>query len=126
MDNKKRNILNWVLAALVAFIFVGSATMKLMGGSDVLKMAEGFGFDKSTFTLIAILELTSVVLFLIPRTGILGTLLLAAYMGGAIATHLEHGLPAGSTIAIEAFVWIVAVMRFPELTNRFTGKTQAA
>ena len=126
MDNKKRNILNWVLAALIAFIFVGSATMKLTGGPDVLKMAEGFGFDKSTFTLIAILELTSVVLFLIPRTGILGTLLLAAYMGGAIATHLEHGLSVGSTIAIEAFVLIVAVMRFPELTNRFTGKTQAA
>ncbi len=93
MDNKKRNILNWVLAALVAFIFVGSATMKLMGSPDVLKMAEGFGFDKTTFTLIGILELTSVVLFLIPRTGILGTLLLAAYLGGAIVTHLSHGEP---------------------------------
>ncbi len=123
MDNKKRNILNWVLAALVAFIFIGSASMKLMGGPDVQKMAEGLGLDKMTFTLIAVVELTSVILFLIPRTGVLGTLLLAAYMGGAIATHLEHGLPAGSTMAIEAFVWIVAVMRFPELTSRIMGKT---
>ena len=125
MDNKKRNILNWVLAALVAFIFVGSATMKLMGGSDVLKMAEGFGFDKTTFTLIAILELTSVVLFLIPRTGVLGTLLLAAYMGGAIVTHLSHGDSIVTVCIIQAFVWIVAIIRFPELINRFLGKTQA-
>ena len=125
MDSKKRNILNWVLAALVAFIFISSATMKLTGSPEVLKMAEGFGFDKTTFTLIAIVELVSVVLFLIPRTGVLGTLLLAAYMGGAIVTHLSHGDSIVTVCIIQAFVWIVAIIRFPELINRFLGKTQA-
>ena len=124
MVSKQRNILNWVLAGLVAFVFIGSATMKLTGSPDVLKMAEGFGLDKTTFTFIAIIELTCLALFLIPRTGILGTLLLAAYMGGVIATHLEHGESIVAGVVIQALVWITAVLRFPELTSRISSKIQ--
>ena len=124
MVSKQRNILNWVLAGLVALVFIGSATMKLTGGPDVLKMAEGFGLDKTTFTFIAIIELTCLTLFLIPRTGILGTLLLAAYMGGVIVTHLEHGESIVAGVVIQALVWITAVLRFPELTSRISSKIQ--
>jgi len=85
-------------------------------------MAKGIGLDASTFRIIGLVELISVLLFLIPRTGILGTLLLAAYMGGAIATHLEHGLSIVAPAAIQAFIWIVVVFRFPELTNRILNK----
>lgn len=63
----------------------------------------------------------------LPRlsTPILGTLLLAAYMGGAIATHLEHGQSIIAPCVIQAFVWIVAVYRFPELRTRLFGQTNA-
>ena len=61
-------------------------------------------------------------LFLYPRTGIVGTLLLVAYMGGAICTHLEFAQPLAPPIIISAFVWIVAVVRFPELSQRILGK----
>jgi hypothetical protein len=122
MSPKTKNIINWVLAGLVAFIFLGSAAGKLSGGADGIKMAESFGISASNFTMIGVVELISIILFLIPRTGVLGTLLLAAYMGGAIATHLEHGQSIVAPAAIAAFVWIVAVIRFPELTQRILGK----
>jgi DoxX-like family len=124
MTAKVKNIINWVLAGLVGFIFLGSAFGKLSGGADGLKMAESFGISASDFTTIGVVELISIILFLIPRTGVLGTLLLAAYMGGAIATHLEHGQSIIAPVAIAAFVWIVAVVRFPELTQRILGKNQ--
>ncbi|NBC05803.1 MAG: DoxX family protein [Bacteroidetes bacterium] len=121
MTTKTRNIINWSLAGIVGFIFTGSAISKFIG-AEAAEMAQGIGLDKSTFMFLGVVELLSVVLFLIPRTGVLGTLLLAAYMGGAIATHLEHGEPLMFPIAVQAFVWIVAVLRFPELTQRILDK----
>ncbi|HVM89055.1 MAG TPA: DoxX family protein [Puia sp.] len=118
MTSKTKNIINWVLAGLVGIIFLGSAMGKLMGSPDALKMAEGFGISATAFKTLGVIELLSVILFIYPRTGILGTLLLAAYMGGAIASHLEHGLPIMAPIFISAFVWIAAVVRFPELRQR--------
>jgi DoxX-like family len=125
MNSKTKNIINWVLAGLVGFIFVGSAISKLTGGEEALKMATGIGLDANAFRMVAIVELISVILFVIPRTGILGTLLLAAYMGGAIATHLEHNQSIIAPAAIQAFVWIVAVIRFEELRFRLLGMKNA-
>jgi DoxX-like family len=122
MKQKSRIITNWVLAALVGFIFIGSAIMKLTGGADGLKMASDIGLSPSAFKAVGIVELISIILFLIPRTGVLGTLLLASYMGGAIATHLTHGLSIIAPVAIAAFVYIVGAVRFPELRTRLLGK----
>jgi hypothetical protein len=115
---KTKNIIHWVLAGLVGIIFLGSASGKLMGSADALKMASGLGVSTTTYKILGIVELLSVILFIYPRTGILGTLLLAAYMGGAIATHLEHNISIIPPAVVAAFVWIVAVVRFPELRQR--------
>jgi uncharacterized membrane protein len=123
MSDKTKKIISWVLAGLVAFIFVGSAISKFTADEEALKMASTFGLDSTANYALGIIELVSVILFVIPRTGILGTLLLAAYMGGAIATHLEHGLPVTAPCVIQAFVWIAAFVGFPELTKRVLGKS---
>ncbi len=122
MNTKTRNTINWVIAGLVAFVFIGSAAGKLSGSADAAKMAEGFGISAGSFTLLGVVELIAVILFVIPRTGILGALVLAAYMGGAVASHLEHNLSILAPVVISAFVWIAAVVRFPELTQRIRVK----
>lgn len=78
MNEKQRNILNWVLAGLVGFIFIGSGAMKLSGSAEVVESAQKFGISSSSFMMIGIVELLAAILFIIPRTGVLGTLLLAA------------------------------------------------
>lgn len=123
MNPKTRNIINWVLAGLVAFIFIGSAFGKISGAEESIKMAESIGLDANTFLMLGIIEVIAVILFLVPRTGIIGFLLLVAYMGGAIATHLEHEQSIMAPAIIAAFVWIVGAVRFPELTQRLMGKT---
>jgi DoxX-like family len=124
MTAKTRNIINWALAGLVAFIFIGSAVSKLTANAEALAGAAKFGLSAGSFTILGIIELIAVALFLFPRTGVLGTLLLAAYMGGAISTHVEFAQPLMAPIAISAFVWIVAVVRFPELTSRILEKNK--
>jgi uncharacterized membrane protein YphA (DoxX/SURF4 family) len=121
MNSKTKNILYWTLTGLVALIFVGSSSGKLMGSAETVQMAESFGISGSLFTTIGIIELMSVILFVIPRTGVLGTLLLTGYMGGAVATHLQHNISVVAPSVILAFVWIVAVFRFPELLQRIKG-----
>lgn len=122
MSSKTTQIITWVLTGLVSALFLFSVYGKLLGPEENLKMAASFGIDASSYKILGIVELISLILFVIPRTGVLGTLLLAAYMGGAIATHLEHGESIMAPCIITAFIWIVAVFRFPELRSRIMGE----
>lgn len=118
MSTKTKNIIYWALTGLVAFIFLGSAFSKFTANEEALKMAANFGLDASTNTMLGIVEIVCLLLFIIPRTGILGTILLVAYMGGAIATHLEHGVSIVAPCIIQSFLFGVAFYRFPELRTK--------
>jgi hypothetical protein len=106
------------LTGIVSLLFIASAMSKFFGGEDTIAMAKGIGLSIEAFRMLGLVELISVILFLIPRTGMIGTMLLAAYMGGAMATHLTHGQALWGPMIIEGLVWIAAVFRFPELMAR--------
>jgi len=114
-SEKTKRIIYWVLTSLISMVFLGSAASKFNGSEEALKMAGSFGLDAKTFTMIGVLELSCLLLFIIPRTGVIGTLLLAAYMGGAIATHLQHGVSIVGPCVIQGLMFLVAFYRFPEL-----------
>jgi uncharacterized membrane protein YphA (DoxX/SURF4 family) len=124
MTSKSKNIINWVLTVIIALIFISSGSGKIIGEANAIKMAESFGISAAAFKIIGFIELIAVLLFIFPRTGILGAFTLIAFMGGAIATHLEHNQPFMPQLIISAFLWIVTVVRFPELLERITGKRQ--
>jgi DoxX-like family len=113
-----KKIIYWVLTGLIAFVFLGSAAGKLSANEEALKMAAGFGLDAKTYTILGMVELLSVLLFIIPRTGMIGTLLLTAYMGGAIASHLEHSDSIIAPCIVQTLMLLVAFYRFPELRTR--------
>ena len=117
-SEKTKKIIYWTLTGLVSLVFLGSAAGKFSGNEEALKMAGEFGLDAKTYTIIGVVEVICLILFIIPRTGIIGTLLLAAYLGGAIATHLEHRVSIIAPCIIQAFLFIVAFYRFPELRNK--------
>ena len=121
MTQKAKKISGWVLTALLAFVFIGSAVMKLTGGEEAAKTAASMGLTAGTIQIIGLIEIVSLLLFIFPRTGLLGTLLLAAYLGGAIATHLEHQQPIFAPVIIQALLWITATIRFPELSRRLAA-----
>jgi hypothetical protein len=118
MSKKSSDLIYWVLTGIVSLIFIGSASGKFFANEEALKMAASFGLDAKTNTLLGIVEIISLILFVIPRTGILGTLLIAAYMGGAIATHLEHGQSIIAPCIIQTILFLVAFYRFPELRTK--------
>jgi hypothetical protein len=118
MTEKMRKIIYWVLTGLVSIVFLGSSFGKLSANAEALKMAADFGIDPKTNIALGITELFCLLLFIFPRTGIIGTILLASYMGGAIATHIEHAIPILAPVLIQTFLLLVAFYRFPELRMR--------
>lgn len=118
MSQKTIKIIGWVMTIILALLFIMSAFMKLTQNETALAQAASIGIDPATYQIIGLVEIISLVLFLIPRTAIIGTLLLIAYLGGAIVTHLQHQQPIAMAIIIQIFLWITAFVRFPELKQR--------
>lgn len=118
MSQKTIKITGWTLTIILALLFTMSAFMKLIQNETALAQASSFGIDATTYQFIGIIEVISLLLFLIPRTGILGTLLLVAYMGGAIVTHLQHQQPIAVAVIVQILLWVTAFIRFPELKQR--------
>jgi hypothetical protein len=122
MSEKTKKIIYWSLTGLIAFVFVGSAMGKLTADAKALEMAASMGLDANTYKMLGFIEIISVLLFIFPRTGILGTILLVAYMGGAIATHLENGQSIIAPCVIQTILILVSIYRFPELVQRILNK----
>jgi uncharacterized membrane protein YphA (DoxX/SURF4 family) len=121
MTDKTKNLLQWIAAGLVAAIFVMSGIMKFNLPAEMVAQMTSRGITPPIAKTLGAIEMISALLFLLPRTAVLGTLLLAAYMGGAIAIHLSYGESLIAPCVIQALVWIVAVWRNPELKTRLLG-----
>jgi hypothetical protein len=114
--SRGRRIAGWVLTALLTALFVASAGAKLAGAAPVVEMFQKWGLGNQVL-LIGIGELTSALLFVIPQTHSLGVLLLSAYMGGAIVTHMQHGEAYIMQSMILVLIWVAGYLRHPELVQ---------
>lgn len=125
MSQKTIKIIGWILTIILGLLFTMSAFMKITQNQTALAQAASMGIDANTYQFIGIIEIISLLLFIIPRTGVLGAMLLIAYLGGAIATHLQHQQPIAMAVSIQTLLWITAFLRFPELKQRlFSNKNQ--
>ena len=115
MNCKKRKIAGYVLSGLVTFVFVATSVMKFTGRN--VQMAELVG-GQTTLSILGGLQLLFALLFWIPRTAIVGFLLMACYMAGAMATHLVIKESFVLQTGIETLIWVAGFVRFPELTQR--------
>src|SRR5690606_23759558 len=115
MSQKVIKITGCTMIIDFVFVFTLIAFLILKQNETALAQASSFGIDASTYQFIGVIEIISLILFIIPRTGILGTLLLVAYLGGAIVTHLQHQQPIAMAVIFQTLLWITAFIRFPEL-----------
>lgn len=104
-----------ILSGICALLFLMSAMMKLVKGEPVLKAMETFGMAESLIVPIGVLELVCLALYLIPRTAVLGAVLLTGYLGGATVTHLRVSDPFIMPVIIGVVVWFGIWFREPRL-----------
>ncbi len=115
--SKKMLWASYLISAIPVLLLVISATAKFVKPAPVVQgFTQQFGFHESYITGIGILELACTAVYLIPRTSVLGAILLTGYLGGATVTHLRVGDPAFvGAVIVGIFVWGGIFFREPRL-----------
>ena len=102
---------SWVISVLVSLLFLMSAFLKLKDGPEVMKGIAHLGIPESMIVPLSILEITCVVIYLIPVTSVVGAILLTGYIGGAMCTHWRVGDPFFLHIVLGILVWLGLYLR---------------
>jgi hypothetical protein len=97
----------FVLSGLVILFMLMDATMKILQLSIVVESTLQLGWPASTVVPLGIVLLISTALYAVPRTSVLGAVLLTAYLGGAVATHARIGSPLFSHVLFGAYVGLL-------------------
>jgi DoxX-like family len=78
-----------IMSGLAALFLLLDGGMKLFKPPVVVEATVQLGYPESVIVGIGVVLLISTILYLIPRTAILGAILLTGYLGGAVATHVR-------------------------------------
>jgi len=114
----------WVMSVLVTLFLLGaSAAPKLMNSPLALEPLEVVGWPAKYLLLIGIIEVVVAILFIIPRTALLGAVLMTGLLGAALAANLRVDSPLFShtlfSIYLGTFAWVALWLREPKIRNLF-------
>jgi len=108
-------IAGWVLGGLPCALLSFSAAMKFIQPDGMEKNMEQMGWPIKYAIALGVVELASTLIYLFPRTAMLGAILLTGYMGGAIATHARIGEPFVVQVLVGVLLWLGLFLREPRL-----------
>ena len=100
-----------VLSALPALMLLFSGAMKFTTSPQLTEGFEHLGWPIRSAPALGVTEITCTLLYLFPRTAVLGAILLTGYMGGAIATHARIGEPFIAQSALGVVLWLGLFLR---------------
>jgi DoxX-like family len=91
----------WFFSFAVIAQLLSSAWFRATYHSNaVAEIVTGYGYPESAIVPIVIAECALVVLYLVPQTSVLAAIVMTAYLGGAVATHLRIADPARAAIPL--------------------------
>jgi hypothetical protein len=79
------------MSALPALFLLVDGAMKLGKPEVVVQTTVELGYSEAVILPLGVVLLACTILYLIPRTAVLGAVLLTGYLGGAVATHVRVG-----------------------------------
>jgi hypothetical protein len=114
--SKKVRITGWILSVLITLFLIGASAMgKFIEWEGKAEMFAKMGWTEEVMFKIGIVEVVIAILFLIPRTAFVAAILLAAYLGGATATHIRLGEAFFMPILIGIIAWVALGLRNPDV-----------
>jgi hypothetical protein len=97
-----------VLSALASLFLLFDGIMKLVKPSVVVQATLQLGYAESAILGIGLTLLVCTLLYIVPRTSILGAVLLTGYLGGAVASNIRAGMPVFNVVfpmIMAALLW---------------------
>ena len=107
-----------IISGFIALFLLLDGGMKLVKPAFVVEETMRLGYPERVIFPLGVVLIVCTILYLIPRTAVLGAILLTAYLGGAVATHVRAGEPVFSVVFAIVFgvlVWLGLYLRNPTL-----------
>ena len=108
----------WIVSGLVILFLVFDGATKVLQVAPVLEACARLGLTPRMAFGIGAVLLVCTALYAIPQTAVLGAILLTAFLGGAVATHVRAGSGMFETafaIGFCGLAWLGLVLREPRL-----------
>ncbi len=108
MSNKGPVWAGRIISALPVLFLLLDGVMKLVKPPFVVEATVQLGYRESVIVGLGVVLVACTIIYLIPRTAVLGAILLTGYLGGAVATHVRVGGPLFSIIMpviLGAMLW---------------------
>lgn len=108
----------WIVSGLVILFLVFDGGTKVLKVAPVLEACERLGLTASMAGRIGGVLLVCTALYALPQTAVLGSILLTAFLGGAVATHVRGGSGMFEIVFAIGFcglAWLGLVLREPRL-----------
>jgi len=113
--SNKRIWASRILGGLPIAFLTLDAIVKLARLAPAIKGTVQLGYQPSVVFGIGLVEIICVLAYAIPRTAIVGAVLLTGYLGGAVATHVRVGDPVATHILtpfyVAAMIWGALLLR---------------
>ena len=104
-----------IISALPVLFLLMDGVMKLIKPVMVVEATVKLGYPATVIVPLGIVLLTCTVIYVIPRTSVLGAILLTGYLGGAVATHVRVGDPLFSHVLFPVYlgmmIWLGLYLR---------------
>ena len=107
----KQRVAGWVVSAIPGLMLGSGGINTMLKMPFVMDGLLKYGYPESAVVGMGLAAFLSAVLFLIPRTAMVGAILLTGYLGGATATHVRAGEPWLFAVFFGVWVWAGLVMR---------------
>ena len=108
----------WIISGLIILWMAGLGILiQVFKPELVQKGMADHGYPAGVALPIFIVELVCVLLYAIPRTAVLGAILLTGYLGGAVATHVRVGEPWFFPVIFGVLVWLGIYLRDPRVRD---------
>ena len=114
-----------ILQLLVVLFLLFDAGIKVLKLGFAVKATIEAGYPESAVAPIGCVLLVSLVIYMIPRTAILGAILLTGYLGGAVATNVHRSSSIGFDLfpaIIGALAWAALYLRDERLRAMIPGR----
>jgi hypothetical protein len=117
----------WVLGGVALYILLSSARWKLTQNPWYVAEWGRIGYSVGALRDIGLVQLTCVVLYLIPPTAVLGTVLLTGYLGGAVSAYVRIGEPYPALVPLSTalLLWAGIYLREGRLRSLLPFRRRA-
>lgn len=107
VEGRRMKWAGFVLSGLVVVFLVMDTAMKLMQLDAVKTTMVELGWPTDMALPLGIIMTVCTVLYVVPQTAVLGAVLLTAYLGGAVATHVRIGSPLFSHVLFGVYIGVM-------------------